>query len=284
MSPAACARERGDERQAPRELRIGLDRRELLDARARGSLVVRRPSAVGREGLEHARQPRPARRRAQLTQRPGRGSDVAARVAHPHELDVERHRLGLAATGREQSLGRLLVPGRVARDARERAREAPRGRRRRAEHRGLAERGLRSGGIARANGPDVGRQEKRARASLVGAEVIGERLELGRERRRVAPVGEHVELQRARGQAPRIERDGPRERLERARRVALGGRLLGDAHGQRRAEPGVRLRGESLGGDPRRRGPCRPSARRRGCARPRRRPRRGAPRRRPSPP
>ena len=120
-----------------------------------------------------------------------------------------------------------------------------------------------------------------ARARLVGPEVIGERLELRRERGGIAAVGEHVELQSARRQAPGIEGDGPRERLERARRVAFvraacsATRIASAA--PRPGSVSVASRSDAIA----RRGPCRPSARRCGCARRRPRPRRGDPRRRP---
>ncbi len=239
---------RGDEREAARELRIGLERRELLDGGA-GTLFAARARRRG-EGLEHARQPGSARARAHLAQRLGCGLGVAPGESQPNELDVQRDRFGLGAARREQALRRLLVPGRVARDAGERPREPPGGRGRSPEHRGLAERGLRPSDIARPNGPDVRRQEERAPASLVGAEVVGERLELSRERRGVAPIREHVELEGARRQAPRVERDGPRERLEGARGVSCGCGLLGDAHGERRAEAGVGRRRQLFRGDP----------------------------------
>ena len=150
-----------------------------------------------------------------------------------------------------------------------------------AEHRGLAERGLRSGGVARANGPDVGREEERAAARFVGPEVIGERLELrrrrppGRRRRPACRAG-------ARAQAGTPDRTAmARERASSARAaVALGRGVLGDPHRERRPEARVVLGREPASPRSARRGPCRPSARRCGCGRCRRpRPRRASARR-----
>ena len=61
----------------------------------------------------------------------------------------------------------------------------------------------------------------------------------------VAAVGEHVELQRARGQAPGVAGDRARQRLERTRGVPLGGRVLRDAHRERRGQARVLLGGEA---------------------------------------
>ena len=288
VSPAACARMRRDEREAARELRIGLEGRELLDR------ATRAIAPVGVDVRRRAARTPRARGRA----RPRAGSRAISRSVlaapsaspracrEPNELDVERHRLGLGAARREQALGRLLVPGRVARDAGERAREPAGRRRRRAEHRGLAERGLRPRRVARPHGPHVGRQEERAPARLVGPEVLGERLELRRERARVGAVGQHVELQRPRRQAPGVARDGPR-RAPRARAAVSPSAAACSATRMASAapRPGSVVRGQPLRRRSGRRGPCRPSARRRGSARrprpaARARPRRPASRRR----
>ena len=134
VSPAACARMRRDEREAAREVRIGLERRQLLDARrARGSSVARRVAGA------LARRPRaraPARLRAGVA--PISRSVLAAPSASPARVAQRERARRRARPPRprsppagEQPLGRLFVPGRVARDARERPREAPGGRRRR---------------------------------------------------------------------------------------------------------------------------------------------------------
>ena len=108
-----------------------------------------------------------------------------------------------------------------------------------AEHRGLAERRLGPGGVVRPHGPDVRRQQERPPARLVGRQVVGEGLELRRERRGVARRRRACRAAApARGGTPgrsRWRATAPRA----PRRVSLGDRVLGDAHRERRGEAGV---------------------------------------------
>ncbi len=200
----------GDQREAARELRIALERRELFERRQRADL----PVVWGRgrrdpEGLEDSREPPSSRGRAHLPERPSGRLGVPARIAGANELDVERDGLGFCGAGREQALRGLLVPSCIAGETRERARHASRGGRGNSEHGGLAEGGLRPSGVSRANGPHVRRQEERPPSRLVRAQMVGKRLELRRERGRVVPVGQHVELERARRQTTWIMSDRP---------------------------------------------------------------------------
>ncbi len=202
------------------------------------------PSGAGgqrQERLEHPRQPRPARRPRHLADRLRGTLVVVARVPYAHELQVQRGSLVLTGARRDEALGGVFVPRRVADDARERPRDAPDDRGRHAVHRSLAQRRLRPCRVVRPHRPHERREEERATARLVGRQVVGEGLELRGERARVPAVGEHVELQRARRQTPRIVRDRPRERLDRSRRIAHRGRVLGDAKGQRRRQAAVLL-------------------------------------------
>ena len=236
---------RGDEPQASRQLGVRLDRREFLDRRAR-PIVARH---AGHERLERAAEPRSPRGRPEFAQQFRRALGVAARAAEAKELDGERGDLALGAPRREQPLGRVLEPRRVARDAGEGTRHPPDRRGRHAVHRRLAERRFRARHVVRAPPPHEGREQERPPARIVGRELLGERLELRRERRRVRAVGQQVELVRARRQRARIGVDREREGLECAGVLALADGVLGDAQREGSALRRVLLDREAARGD-----------------------------------
>ncbi len=210
---------RRDEREAARDVRIALERSELVDRHppARRVTLDARPVEIdelGGERLEHAPQPRPLRRVPDLPQRLRRELVLAARRASAIELEQQRNDFTvLRRAARHEAFGGVFVPGRVAAHRRHRPRE-PRDRAGgHAVHRRLAQRRLRARRVARTHAPDPGGEHERATARFVRREVVGERLELRRERGRVPAIGQKIELERAGRERRGIALDGARERL-----------------------------------------------------------------------